>query len=943
MSDSDDDSRARPPAGWPPGYVYIQYIGKGDKCKVYEGRREGSDQRVAVKLFAHSPAWTAEERLRTQSLTSPYLVKTLDASKRSETVESSDSTPDGETINTGRHSVPRFLVMELAEGKSLVEIISEIKQGKRGKPNLRELLTLAGGLLEGLHALHDAGIFLGDLSVRTVRVRDDWQPRIARYRMATIAGKPSDLKSAVPPTAEGDLAALGTLLFELAHNNKYDVWRRDRNRGTGLDPNAPALGPFNAFIDALISREIKHVDEARKRLSAVTESTRPSLAETTLVGPVSVETAIPEAATPAASVTAVTPSSTHSSNPPPAEIPQRRSTPPVAARRPHLLPKRASFVAYAAVASAVAIFVAFIVPAPKREPAPPPRIDDLSPMISPEAFEGWMDPDHPHDCIGYQLAAFPEAKRIPQWSCDQYLTKDSNLANASREAFEENTAAWKAHVHGRPLIRVVWLAPQHAMQTPAQPASSPQDPTSPYKTQAVELKGLIYAQKELNKQSSGPVIQVVLANAGDRLKYGSRVADKLVDWSRKSKSNAPVAVLGFVESYIGTADTIRTLDREGIISIGTILAARYARQFSSFIAVRTTVELEMRAMLAAAADMLKGEAKGELLVSFGDIAGTPPPDDDEYRKQLHDELLRGVKEYGSALTVNAAVNDADVARFCKSKNVVWLYLGRWQQLRADFAQPLRDRCRALPGGDLEPVRRVVADYSAARIFDPGGGRKGHNAVFDGLRYVISGREMPCSLPPGDTLCENEAISIYAINIGRSLYMLAEAVSILTPKPTPFEPQELLGAIRVLSLQKEVHTPGARLQPRAANAAPSKLSARTPCDQSVKRRWEAAKNPCPNMSAADCVQAIFAPPRELSVASEPDANGNAAKMAGLEPYDQDIWVVTYEKDKRDDPKPACRCVHQVAKPRRPAPEPSSFHRLALQAQADCCCFDPATFR
>src|SRR5262249_12518541 len=157
-----------------------------------------------------------------------------------------------------------FLVMEFAEGKSLSDLGLEIKQGLRSKPSLRELITLASGLLEGLHALHDVGIILGDLSVRTVRVRTDWQPRITRYRYATIRGKAPELLVGPAITVETDLQALGTLLFELADKEKFDVWRQDRTRTTGLDTEAASHGPFHAFIDALIGRQYKDVEAARE-------------------------------------------------------------------------------------------------------------------------------------------------------------------------------------------------------------------------------------------------------------------------------------------------------------------------------------------------------------------------------------------------------------------------------------------------------------------------------------------------------------------------------------------------------------------------------------------------------------------------------------------------------------------------------------------------------
>jgi serine/threonine protein kinase len=930
MTDSESgDLRGGQPAGWPSDYDRIKLIGKGDTCRVYVGCKRGSQLRVAVKLFMHYPSWIAEERLRGHIPPCPHLIKTLDASK-SEAIERSPDPLEADISSTGRHSSPRFLVMELAEGKTLAELVGEVKQGHRSKPTARELLCLATGLLDALHALHDASIIVGDLSVRTIRVSADWQPRIARYRLASIRGKPSELSDGAPVSVESDVLALGSVLFEVADKDKYDAWRRlDRSKPTGLDKTAAELGPLHAFIDALIARETKQVIEARERLNALSESICASTVEAVGAEPVGV-----------ASRPSHADESTRAEIPVPAIVEAPRPVPNHALLPSKPAPWRTVNTSYLGLIFALGLGVGAVL-GWYAHPKPAPRevtvVQSLTQEPEPAQFESWTDRNHAQDCIGYQLAAFPDDRAL-SWACDQHLTKDSALKAQANECFAENEHAADLHrqFKERPLLRVVWIVPQHsaAPQTPS--TNKPHDPMNPYKTQAVELKGLIYVQKQLNNAPSGPLVQIVLANAGNKLEFGPLIAQKLVEWKQKSARTAPVAALGFLESFAGTGSTIDILDQHGIISIGTILAARYARRYPHFIAVRTTVELEAKAMLAAAANLLKAETKGELLMSFGDILGTPPDDDDAYRQELQAELVRAAKEYAPWLTVIEHVQNADVERFCANHNALWLFLGRWHQLRTDFAQPLKQRCKELTGRDSEPAKRTIADYAAARIFDPGGGIHGDNSIFDGLRYV-SGREMKCSLlPEADALCENGSISIYAINGGRGLAMLAEAATILTESSVQ-DSRDLLAAIRTLSLNREVQIPGVRAAPQETARTSNRPHATATCDATVKQRWNSAKDPCAAPQSLQCVQTVFASSRALSVARESTSGSSDTTTGGLEPYDQDVWVVKYDNNQHNNPKAACRCVHQIVRQRRPAPEQMSFRPLAVETQADCCCF------
>ncbi len=90
----------------------------------------------------------------------------------------------------GRDEGSFFFAMELIDGKSLREILSE------GPLPIRRLLKIAAGMAEGMACAHDAGIFHRDLKPENVMVGRDDQVKILDFGIAKLAPeKPLAAKS----------------------------------------------------------------------------------------------------------------------------------------------------------------------------------------------------------------------------------------------------------------------------------------------------------------------------------------------------------------------------------------------------------------------------------------------------------------------------------------------------------------------------------------------------------------------------------------------------------------------------------------------------------------------------------------------------------------------------------------------------------------------------
>jgi tetratricopeptide (TPR) repeat protein len=237
-------------------YVVVEEIGAGGMGVVYRAHDERLDRDVALKVLSPDLAGDQEflARFRREARTLSKLNHPNVA-----TVHDFD-TEDG----TG------FIVMELVQGKSLVEKI------RKGPVAESELVRVAIQLLEGLCAAHAEGIIHRDLKPGNLRETLDGRLKILDFGLArtlqadidetqsilTTSGVVGTLPYMAPEQLRGeyidartDIYAAGVVLYELA---------------TGSRPFPEAFGP--RLTDSILHRIPPSAREVNPHLSSEFDS-----------------------------------------------------------------------------------------------------------------------------------------------------------------------------------------------------------------------------------------------------------------------------------------------------------------------------------------------------------------------------------------------------------------------------------------------------------------------------------------------------------------------------------------------------------------------------------------------------------------------------------------------------------------------------------------------
>jgi eukaryotic-like serine/threonine-protein kinase len=192
-------------------YSLFDVLGTGGMSTVWRGRDEVLGREVAVKVL--SPQYAADPAFRTRferearhvaALSHPRLVTVFDCGV------------DGTTP---------FIVMELARGRTLRQILDEV-----GVLPPDDVVTIAAAVCEGLEAAHAAGIVHRDikpanivLSGGEVKVLDFGIARLddsaGRTRTQAVLGTAAYLSpeqaAGQPAGPQADLYALGCVVFEM--------------------------------------------------------------------------------------------------------------------------------------------------------------------------------------------------------------------------------------------------------------------------------------------------------------------------------------------------------------------------------------------------------------------------------------------------------------------------------------------------------------------------------------------------------------------------------------------------------------------------------------------------------------------------------------------------------------------------------------------------------
>ncbi len=164
-------------------WTVVRLLGVGGFGFVYEVEREG--QRFALKLAALPPGPTDSERLDARAVNEVACLRLL-SHEHIVRVHAQGRWPEAES---GRH----YFVMDLVEGTRLSDWCL------RARPPLRAVVEVGGKLALALAAMHEAGVLHRDLKQDNVLVRQDGQPVIIDFGIATHAGASPLTTHILPP------------------------------------------------------------------------------------------------------------------------------------------------------------------------------------------------------------------------------------------------------------------------------------------------------------------------------------------------------------------------------------------------------------------------------------------------------------------------------------------------------------------------------------------------------------------------------------------------------------------------------------------------------------------------------------------------------------------------------------------------------------------------
>ena len=240
-------------------------IGAGGMGEVYRARDTRLGREVAIKILPHELSSNRDRLARferearsSSALNHPNIVTIHDFTSL-----------DGEA----------WLVMELIRGESLRDLLS------RGALPPKKLLSIGGGIADGLAAAHSAGIVHRDLKPENVMITSDGTPKILdfglvkNFGVAEATSSPTDvyvshdgtiLGTAAymsPEQARGDEVdfrtdqfPLGLILYEMATgNNPFRRATPMETLAAILKDDAPALGdqfpePFVWIVERCLAK-----------------------------------------------------------------------------------------------------------------------------------------------------------------------------------------------------------------------------------------------------------------------------------------------------------------------------------------------------------------------------------------------------------------------------------------------------------------------------------------------------------------------------------------------------------------------------------------------------------------------------------------------------------------------------------------------------------------
>lgn len=164
-------------------WTVVRLLGVGGFGFVYEVERDG--ERFALKLASQAPGPGDSERLDARATSEVSCLRLL-SHPNIVRVHAQGRWPEAES---GRH----FFVMDLVEGARLSDWCL------RSRPPLRAVVDVGGKLALALAAMHEAGVLHRDLKQDNVLVRQDGEPVLIDFGIATHAGASPLTRHILPP------------------------------------------------------------------------------------------------------------------------------------------------------------------------------------------------------------------------------------------------------------------------------------------------------------------------------------------------------------------------------------------------------------------------------------------------------------------------------------------------------------------------------------------------------------------------------------------------------------------------------------------------------------------------------------------------------------------------------------------------------------------------
>jgi tRNA A-37 threonylcarbamoyl transferase component Bud32 len=174
-------------------YTIGRKLGEGQDSAVYLARDTVLDRQAAVKILKQYDGDAYQKVLQearlASSLDHAYICRIYDV-----------GTPNGK----GEDRTPPYIAMEYIEGTSLAERL------EAGPLDAHTLVRLGMQICDALAYAHDLGVVHGDISAANVLVNEECEAKLVDFGCA------AGYKSAGAATVQGDVWALGNLLFHMA-------------------------------------------------------------------------------------------------------------------------------------------------------------------------------------------------------------------------------------------------------------------------------------------------------------------------------------------------------------------------------------------------------------------------------------------------------------------------------------------------------------------------------------------------------------------------------------------------------------------------------------------------------------------------------------------------------------------------------------------------------